>query len=150
MIARNCTNVHKDAMKDDNSPGSAKPLLILIAGPYLSGTQGDPEKIAANRKRLESYALPIYEKGHLPMVGESVAWPIIQAAGGRVEGDEVFKSFQYPVAHRLLRCCDAILRIPGESRGADLDLERARELGLPVYFKLSELPQSDAYERIER
>jgi hypothetical protein len=118
-----------------------KPLLVLIAGPYQSGTNGDPEKIAANRARLESFALPIYERGHLPMVGEWVALPIIHAAGGRVHGDGMFDAYQYPVAHRLLACCDAVLRIPGESRGADLDVARARELGLPVYTDVSELPQ---------
>ena len=59
-----------------------KPLLILICGPYTSGTGGDAAKIAANRKRLESYALPIYERGHLPMIGEWLALPIIHAAGG--------------------------------------------------------------------
>lgn len=51
----------------------SKPLLVLIAGPYLSGTNGDPQKIAHNRQRLESFALPIYERGHLPIVGEWVA-----------------------------------------------------------------------------
>jgi hypothetical protein len=118
-----------------------KPLLVLIAGPYLSGTNGDPEKISANRARLESFALPIYQRGHLPMIGEWMALPIIQAAGGRTHGDAVFNAYQYPVAHRLLECCDAVLRIPGESRGADLDVARARQLGLPVYTDVSELPQ---------
>lgn len=120
----------------------AKPLLVLIAGPYLSGTDGDPNKIASNRARLESFALPIYERGHLPMVGEWVALPIIHAAGGRTEGDDVFKAYQYPVAHRLLECCGAVLRIPGDSRGADLDVARARALGVPVYFNVDELPLS--------
>jgi hypothetical protein len=118
-----------------------KPLLVLIAGPYLSGTDGDLGKILANRARLESFALPIYERGHLPMVGEWMALPIIHAAGGRTEGDDVFKAYQYPVAHRLLECCDAVLRISGQSRGADLDVARARELGLPVYTDVAELPR---------
>jgi hypothetical protein len=48
----------------------SKPLLVLVAGPYLSDTNGDPGKIAHNRHRLESFALPIYERGHLPIVGE--------------------------------------------------------------------------------
>jgi hypothetical protein len=117
-----------------------KPLLVLIAGPYQSGTNGDPRKIAANRARLESFALPIYQRGHLPMVGEWMALPIIHAAGGKIEGDEVFNAYQYPVAHRLLACCDAVLRIPGESRGADLDVARARRLGLPIFTDVSELP----------
>jgi hypothetical protein len=123
---------------------TAKPLLVLIAGPYLSGTGGDPAKIAANRARLESQALPIYARGHLPMIGEWLALPIIHAAGGREHGDAVFDAYQYPVAQRLLARCDAVLRIPGESRGADMDVARARALGLPVYADASELPLCEA------
>jgi hypothetical protein len=117
-----------------------KPLLVLIAGPFISGTSGDPEKIAANRTRLESYALPIYQRGHLPMVGEWMALPIIHGAGGRQPGDGIFETYQYPVAHRLISRCDAVLRIAGISRGADLDVERARELGLAIYHDVGQLP----------
>jgi hypothetical protein len=117
-----------------------RPLLILICGPYTSGTGGDAAKIAANRQRLESHALPIYERGHLPMIGEWLALPIIHAAGGTDPGDQVFKTYQYPVAHRLLERCDAVLRIPGESRGADLDVQRARGLGLSIYHHVDEIP----------
>jgi hypothetical protein len=121
-------------------PTHDRPLLVLIAGPYMSGTNGEPAKIAANRAMLESFALPIYDRGHLPMVGEWMALPIIHAAGGREHGDPTFNQYQYPVAARLLECCDAVLRIPGESRGADMDVDRAHELGLPVYSKVDELP----------
>jgi hypothetical protein len=69
------------------------PLLVLIAGPYQTGTHGDPRKISANRARLESFALPIYRRGHLPMVSEWLALPIIRAAGGRTEGDAVFNLY---------------------------------------------------------
>ena len=116
------------------------PLLVLIAGPYLSGTDGDPAKIAANRARLEAAALPIYERGHLPLLGEWLALPIIHAAGGREPGDAVFHAYQYPVAERLLARCDAVLRLPGASRGADMDVERARARGLPVVYDVNELP----------
>ncbi len=116
------------------------PLLVLIAGPYLSGTDGDPAKIAANRARLEAAALPIYERGHLPLLGEWLALPIIHAAGGREPGDAVFHAYQYPVAERLLARCDAVLRLPGASRGADMDVERARARGLQVVYDVAELP----------
>ena len=132
--------MHDVTMSESPPINPSKPLLVLIAGPYLSGTEGDPQKIARNRERLESYALPIYERGHLPMVGEWMALPIIHAAGGREADDEPFRAYQYPVAHRLLECCDAVLRIPGESPGADLDVSRAVQLGLPVYRAVSELP----------
>jgi hypothetical protein len=133
--------MHVYAMNHLPPADLSKPLLVLIAGPYQSGTNGDPAKISANRTRLESFALPIYQRGHVPMLGEWAALPIIHAAGGQVEGDDVFNAYQYPVAHRLLECCDAVLRIPGESRGADLDVVRARQLGLPVYTDVNELPQ---------
>ena len=121
-------------------PTQSRPMIVLIAGPYMSGTGGDPAKIAANRARLESFALPIFERGHLALVSEWLALPIIHAAGGRVHGDAVFEAFQYPVAARLLERCDAVLRIPGESRGANLDVARARALGLPVFASVDELP----------
>jgi hypothetical protein len=117
-----------------------RPLLVLIAGPYMSGTNGDPALIARNRRRLESFALPVYARGHLPLIGEWMALPIIEAAGGREHGDAVFQQYQYPVAHRLLERCDAVLRLPGESKGADMDVARARELGLRVCFDVTELP----------
>jgi len=122
------------------------PLLVLIAGPYLSGTDGDPIKIAANRAKLEAAALPIYQRGHLPLLGEWLALPIIHAAGGLEPADDVFNAYQYPVAARLLKRCDAVLRLPGASRGADLDVARAKALGLPVYHHIDELPSHCAGE----
>lgn len=116
------------------------PLLVLIAGPYMSGTDGDPARIAANRAELERHALPIYERGHLPLIGEWMALPIIHSAGGKEHGDAVFQAYQYPVAHRLIERCDAVLRLPGASRGADMDVARARELGLEVVYDVNELP----------
>ena len=122
------------------------PLLVLIAAPYLSGTDGDPSKIAANHARLEAAALPIYQRGHLPLLGEWLALPIIHAAGGHEPGDEVFNAYQYPVAERLLKRCDAVLRLPGASRGADMDVACAKALGLPVYHHVDELPSCSACE----
>ena len=117
-------------------------MLILIAGPYRSGTGNDPEKIEANMARLEAVALPIFRKGHIPMIGEWVANPLIRLAGSREPGDAVFTEIQYPTAHRLLTKCDAVLRISGASAGADQDVAIARELGLPVYFDPDEIPEA--------
>jgi hypothetical protein len=35
--------------------------------------------------------------------------------------------------------CDALLRLPGESSGADREVEHARSLGIPVFFSYNEL-----------
>ena len=46
----------------------------------------------------------------------------------------------YPTADRLLAHCDAVLRLPGESAGADQDVATARRRGLPVYHDVAEFP----------
>ena len=116
------------------------PQLILIAGPYRSGTDGDPKKIAHNLRALERAALAVYERGHVPLIGEWLALPLAREAGSAAPGDAISEAFLYPVAHRLLRRCDGVLRIEGASRGADQDVQLAEELGLPVYRSLYELP----------
>lgn len=115
------------------------PMLVLIAGPYQSGTGGDPEKMAANLRRLEEAAWPIFRAGHIPMIGEWVALPVLASAGAGVQ-DPLAAEVMYPTAQRLLQHCDAVLRLPGESTGADQDVALARERGLPVYFDLAEVP----------
>lgn len=117
-------------------------MLILIAGPYRSGTGNDPVLIKRNMDQLEAMALPIFRKGHIPMIGEWVANPLIHLAGSKEIGDDIFQEIQYPAAHRLLTKCDAILRIPGDSTGADKDVEIAKSLGLKVFYTINEIPDA--------
>ncbi|MEJ2854911.1 MULTISPECIES: DUF4406 domain-containing protein [unclassified Saccharothrix] len=118
----------------------AKPLLILIAGPYRSGTNDDPHLMAQNLTRLEQAAWPIFRSGHVPMIGEWVALPVLRGAGGTSPIDPVAEGIMYPTAQRLLQHCDAVLRLPGESTGADEDVRIARERGLPVYERIEDIP----------
>ncbi len=115
-------------------------MLILIAGPYRSGTGDDPAKMAANLKRLEAPSHELFKAGHVPMIGEWVALPVWHAAGGREIGDDLYEDIFHPVAGRLLQLCDAVLRLPGDSKGADNDVRIARERGIPVYFRLEDVP----------
>jgi hypothetical protein len=115
-------------------------MLILISGPYLTGTDGDEARIGENLARMEAMALPVYERGHLAVVAEWLSWPVIVATGGIDHGSPQFAEYQYPVAHRLLGMCDAVLRIPGDSRGADLECELALSLGKPVYSSVDDIP----------
>jgi hypothetical protein len=48
----------------------------------------------------------------------------------------------YPTAERLLQHCDAVLRLPGASRGADQDVAIAEARGIPVYRSLDEIPRA--------
>ncbi|MBL7870576.1 MAG: DUF4406 domain-containing protein [Cyclobacteriaceae bacterium] len=105
-------------------------MMILIAGPYRGGTNDIPELIKNNLAKLESVALTIFRLGHIPMIGEWVALPLVQIAGSTKPGDDQWNEIQYPVAHRLLEKCDAIFRLEGASTGADNDVRIAKERGL--------------------
>ena len=116
------------------------PLLILIAGPYRSGTGDDPGKLAENVRVMESYALPLFRAGHVPLVGEWLALPLVAAAGSKRVGDAAFNEIFHPIAERLLARCDAVLRVGGASQGADLMVETAESRGLRVFHSLAEVP----------
>ena len=118
----------------------ANSMMILIAGPYRSGTGDDLEKIAANVRLMESYALPIFRLGHIPVLGEWLALPLVHLAGSQQIGDEAFDEIFHPIAERLLENCDAILRVGGASQGADRMVEVGQENGLQIFSNLEEIP----------
>jgi hypothetical protein len=117
-------------------------MMILIAGPYRSGTNDDPDLILKNVEEMESYALPIFRAGHIPMLGEWLALPLVDLAGSKEIGDEAFNEIFHPIAVRLLEKCDAVLRIGGPSAGADEMVRVGRSLGLNIYTSLAEIPKS--------
>lgn len=117
-------------------------MLILIAGPYRSGTNDDAILMQRNLDYLESVALPLFRKGHIPVIGEWMALPLIRLAGSTCPGDSAWEEIQYPVAHRLLEKCDAVIRLAGASKGADEDVRKATESGLPVYYNLADVPDA--------
>lgn len=118
-------------------------MMILIAGPYRSGTNDDPDLIQQNLDRLESYALPLFRAGHIPIIGEWLALPLLKLAGSKEHGDDIYQEISYPIAHRMLTKCDAVLRIEGASTGADQDVVVAKKLGLKVFYRLEEIPAVD-------
>lgn len=116
--------------------------MIMISGPYRSGTNDDPKLIQENMDRLEAAALPLFRKGHTPIIGEWVALPLLKLAGSQKMGDALWEEIQYPTAHRLLLKCDAVLRLAGASKGADKDVQIALERGLKVYYNLNDVPNA--------
>jgi hypothetical protein len=115
-------------------------LMILIAGPYRSGTGDDPDKLATNVRVMEAFALPLFRAGHVPIVGEWLALPLVALAGSRQIGDAAFTEIFHPIAERLLDRCDAVLRVGGPSQGADLMVEIATARKLQVFHSLTEVP----------
>jgi ADP-ribose pyrophosphatase len=84
--------------------------------------------------------LPLYERGHVPVLGEWLALPVVHAAGSCAVGDAVYDAIFHPHCERLLSHCDAILRIGGPSAGADRMVAEAQQRGLLVYHDLAEVP----------
>ena len=113
--------------------------MILVAGPYRSGTNDIPDLIEKNVRHMNEVALDVYKKGHLPVLGEWFALPLIETAGSKEMGDEIWTELFHPVAIRLIDKCDAILRIGGPSNGADEMIRIGKERGKQILFDISEL-----------
>ncbi|WP_379135781.1 hypothetical protein [Paenibacillus sp. sgz500958] len=114
-------------------------MHILVAGPYRSGTGDDPDKIAENLKAMNDAALQVYRLGHLPVLGEWYALPLLDTAGSKETGDELFNEIFHPSSIRLLAHCDAVLRIGGPSKGADEMVRIAEDSGKKIFHDIREL-----------
>lgn len=93
--------------------------LCYVAGPYAS----DP---VANTRRAIETGMELWATGQVvPLI------PHLSLLSNFVH--PMPETDWYAFDLDLLEHCDAVLRIPGESKGADREVERARELGLPVF-----------------
>jgi hypothetical protein len=117
-----------------------QPMMIMIAGPYRSGTNDDPKLIAANVHAMNVAAVQVYRLGHIPMLGEWLALPLIETAGSKEKGDEIFNEIFHPIAHAIAKRCDACLRIGGPSQGADGMVDLARAHNQKVFYSIDEIP----------
>ncbi len=114
--------------------------MILVAGPYRSGTDDDPTRIAANHRAIQQACLALFRAGHLAVNGEDLALPLAELAGSTRVGDAAFDEVFHPMGRRLVARCDAVLRLPGASAGSDEMVALARARGAAVYTSLDEVP----------
>ena len=119
------------------------PLMILVAGPYRSGTNDDPVLIQKNVDAMTDTSLALFRRGHLPVLGEWFALPLIEHAGSTRVGDAVFDEIFHPISRRLVAKCDGCLRIGGPSAGADEMVAIARRNGKAVYSSIAEIPPAN-------
>ena len=119
---------------------TSDPLMILVAGPYRSGTGGDPAKIQANVDAMTATSLELFRRGHLPVMGVWFALPLIEAAEAAGAYRDADAEIFHPIAERVLARCDACLRIGGASEGADRMVRVARELGKRVFLDIGDVP----------
>ena len=94
-------------------------MKVYIAGPY---THGD---VARNVRAAIDAAHAIREAGHTPLVPVlSHFWHMIHP---RAYEDWLAMDLEW------LEVCDAVVRLPGHSPGADRETAEAARIGLPVY-----------------
>jgi hypothetical protein len=116
-----------------------QPLLILVAGPYRSGTNDDPDLIAANLRAMNEACLRLFRAGHIPVTGEAMALPLLELAGSQRIGDAIFDEMMHPYGRALAVRCDACLRIGGPSQGADEMVAIAKAHGQKVYYRIEDV-----------
>ena len=98
---------------------------IYIAGPY---TKGD---VAVNVRNALSAANYLADKGFAPYVPHLTHF-----------WHTVFPrpyEFWLELDNQYLLCCDAVLRLPGESSGADKEVSLALGSGIPVFYGFDDL-----------
>src|SRR2546428_10082175 len=92
-------------------------LMILVAGPYRSGTGDDPAKLAANVSAMEAFAMPLFRAGHVPLVGEWLRLPLATLAGSRRVGATGSEGGFPPFSGRLFERRNRLLRCGGAQAG---------------------------------
>ena len=80
----------------------AEQEMILVAGPYRGGTNDDPVLIQRNVDAMEEMSLAVFRRGHLPVMGEWFALPLLKQAGSKKIGDAIFDEIFHPIARELI------------------------------------------------
>lgn len=105
------------------------PLKIYVAGPISADTK---EGILANVEVAKRVTVELIKKGHYPYT------PHLLCLLGHEQTWEFWMKFD----EQFLRCCDAFFHI-APSRGTDLELALAKELGMKIFYSLEEVEESN-------
>ena len=105
---------------------------IFISGPY---TIGD---VAINVRNAMNIANELINLGYAPYCPHLTHFLHMnnpQEYEKWLELDRIY-----------LEVCDALLRIPGKSNGADLEVEHAKKFGIPIFYSIKELESTNQLE----
>jgi hypothetical protein len=100
-------------------------MRVYIAGPY---TKGD---VAVNVRNAILAADAVHALGMQPFIPHMTHfWHMLCP-----------KPYEEWLAIDMvwLKCCNVVLRLPGESSGADKEVRAAEKLGIPVFHSIEEL-----------
>lgn len=101
-------------------------MIIYVSSPY---TKGD---VSENIRRACFAGDEILKKGHIPLVPHLThLWHLVSP--------KPWEDWMR-IDSNLLSICDALLRLPGESKGADLEVIEAKNLCMIIYYSLEDIP----------
>jgi hypothetical protein len=112
----------------------SKPLRVYVAGPYTAADENGHER---NAVRAIDAGIAIFKKGHFPYVPHLTHYVDLRAkqTGISLEWSDYIE-WDMP----WLELCDALLYL-GKSKGADLELRRARRLKKKIFYSVEEIPE---------
>lgn len=117
-----------------------KPMLIYVAGPISAPTF---RGVLDNANKGIDAGIQLIRKGHIPFIPHLSVWANVRAQNyfdAEISWNEWMR-----VDDAFLQKCDALLFL-GSSKGADLELARAKELGLEIYYSVDEVPEVEVGE----
>lgn len=103
-------------------------MKVYIASPYTKGDCG-----LNVRAQIEA-AEQLVMLGHLPYL------PLLDHLWHLMSPHDY--DYWMKMSLAWLRECEAVLRLPGNSDGADREVALALELGMPVFFGIKELSEA--------
>ena len=101
-------------------------MIIYISAPYSLGD------VSENIRRVCFAGDEILRKGHTPFVPHLThLWHLISP-----------KSWEewLNIDFQFIGVCDTLLRLNGESKGADLEVAEAKKLCMIIYYSLEDVP----------
>lgn len=106
-------------------------MKIYIAGPY-----SHPDPVINTNNAIQA-AEEVLKKGHVPYIPHlTLLWHLVSPH---------VVEFWYEYDQVWLRYCNAVLRLPGPSKGADDEVAIAINLCLPIYRSIAEIPEGEWY-----
>jgi hypothetical protein len=108
-------------------------MRVYVAGPYSGG-----DTILNIRAAIRA-ASRIMDAGHAPF------YPHLTGIWHLVSPKEYEQWLAYDF--EWLRACEALVRLPGDSPGADREVETAKEEGIPVYLGVGAFLAAQAPKR---
>lgn len=110
-------------------------LYVYIAGPYAGDAPHDyTGYVEIDRNILQAKAAFI----ELANAGIGAFCPHTHSEHFELFAPDVPSTYWHELDQHFIKSCDALLRLPGESKGADREVEIAQTLRMPVLYSLAE------------